>query len=140
MRPELTVKDRSWKTGVSSGQVKDRFEQTTETPDMEVTSWRGGRDDTSAPAADRWEEGTTARPRRRRFRAPAGGLSGPGITRRCRRPPPCLGSSTNDQTSLPIQPQDAFERENDRLPDALNLQDEPLTREHGGPVRLAAEP
>ncbi|OXY92448.1 hypothetical protein BEK98_27170 [Streptomyces diastatochromogenes] len=33
VRPGPTVKERSWKTGVSSGQVKDRFEQTTEASD-----------------------------------------------------------------------------------------------------------
>ncbi|GAA4054777.1 hypothetical protein GCM10022214_02220 [Actinomadura miaoliensis] len=70
MRPEPTVKDRSWKTGVSSGQVKDRFEQTMKASDMEVTSWEGGTEDTRAPAADKEKEGTTARPRRRRSHAP----------------------------------------------------------------------
>lgn len=33
-----TLKDRSWKTGVSSGQEKERFEQTMAASDMEVTS------------------------------------------------------------------------------------------------------
>jgi hypothetical protein len=33
-----TVKDRSWKTGVSSGQAKETLEQTTAASDMEMTS------------------------------------------------------------------------------------------------------
>jgi hypothetical protein len=38
VRPEPMLKDRSWNTGVSSGQLKDRFEQTTAALDMDVTS------------------------------------------------------------------------------------------------------
>src|SRR3954462_15794880 len=38
VRPGPTVNDRSWKTGVSSGQENDRCEQTTDASDMLETS------------------------------------------------------------------------------------------------------
>src|SRR5690242_17176969 len=69
VRPEPTVKDRSWNTGVSSGQVKDRLEQTTQASDMEVTS-RGSGQEKTLPPGGRQRKGTTAKPNRHTSRRP----------------------------------------------------------------------
>ncbi|GGJ74132.1 hypothetical protein GCM10011583_01950 [Streptomyces camponoticapitis] len=57
-----TVKERSSKTGVSSGQVKDRFEQTTEMSDMRMTLREGGsgRDGTAPKGRQGNGRGTTS--------------------------------------------------------------------------------
>ncbi|PKW17013.1 hypothetical protein A8926_4931 [Saccharopolyspora spinosa] len=52
--------------------------------------------DAGAPSGPEENGGTTTWPRPQRARAPAGGRSRPGITRRCRRHQPCLISLTRN--------------------------------------------
>jgi hypothetical protein len=84
----VTVKDRSLKTGVSSGQEKDRFEHTTEASDMEMTSEYYGQRELCPEQTweRRYDEPATSAALPQRVRWP----SDPGLTPRCRLHPPRL--------------------------------------------------
>ncbi|CAK7286064.1 hypothetical protein SGPA1_40324 [Streptomyces misionensis JCM 4497] len=57
VRPLVTVKDRSWKTGVSSGQAKERCEQTTAASDMKETSKMRGQGCVNLCPGQTWGNG-----------------------------------------------------------------------------------